>query len=92
MQCEWNDIGCYWDAFWQQIADFFVWVLEGILSGAAAVLEAIPVPEWAGNLGTFSLPEGVLWFAQALELGYGASVLASAMAIRFLIRRLPVVG
>jgi hypothetical protein len=52
----------------------------------------LPVPSWASNVGNLQLPEGVLWFAQALELPTGAAIMATAWTTRFVIRRLPVVG
>jgi hypothetical protein len=56
------------------------------------VIEALPVPAWASNVGALQLPDGVLWFANALELPAGAAIMATAWTIRFIVRRLPVVG
>ena len=75
--------------FW---VDGWMWIFETALIPFVAVLEAIPVPSFAANMGNLSLPSGVAWFAQALELPAGAAIMASAWAIRFVIRRLPFIG
>lgn len=73
------------------LADLWQSIYEGFLTGLAAVLSAIPVPPDLVS-GTFTLPDGVLWFASVLELGYGASVMVGAWITRFIIRRIPFIG
>ncbi len=72
------------------LAEIFSVVLTALL----AILNAIPVPAWVSNAGSSiaSLPPGILYFSQALDFSFGISVALSAYGIRFLIRRLPVVG
>jgi len=89
--CELLDFGCHLSRFLDVLQSFFYFILEAIMFVPANLLAAIPLPSWATN-PTFSLPDGVLWFASVLELPYGASVMASAWGIRFLIRRLPFIG
>lgn len=73
---------------------FALWLLDLVLSAAAALLSAIPVPDWATSLPslTAALSPGVLWFANLAALPFGASVVGSAYALRWFIRRLPFVG
>ena len=82
--------------FWQELYDFWIdgwqWIFETILGAFVSVLELIPVPAWATATGSLSVPDGVAWFAQALELPTGAAIMASAWGIRFLVRRLPFIG
>jgi hypothetical protein len=85
------------DAF-EWLADAISDVLEEItaffLSGVAALLEAIPVPQWmTGQTNILGqIPSGMAWGLQWFELQYGATVFISALTIRFLIRRIPVIG
>lgn len=90
-ECSALDFSCHFGNLMQMIQGFFLWIWESILSALVAVLSAIPVPSWMTS-GTFSLPDGVLWFAQALELDYAAGVMATAWTLRFFIRRLPIIG
>jgi hypothetical protein len=81
---------------WDELTDFFVdammWIFETILYAFVVILELIPVPGWAVNVGSLNLPDGVAWFASAFELPFGAAVMSSAWIIRFLVRRIPVIG
>lgn len=80
------------------LVDALLWVplklWELLLDGLASVLESIPVPEWASGLSGLAgnIPSSVLYFAEPFNLGYGIAVLTSAYGIRFIIRRLPVIG
>ena len=89
--CKPLDIGCHfdnfvlwfeyrWDEFWTEVGNIMI-----------AMLSVIPVPEWM-NTTTFTLPPGVLWFANALEFQAGFSMIISAYLLRFTIRRLPIFG
>lgn len=80
------------------VVDFFQWLFVKaatlIFDAIIAVLSLIPVPEWltglSGNIG--SLSSGVLFFIGPFQFGTGIAWVVSAYGIRFLIRRLPVVG
>lgn len=39
-----------------------------------------------------SIPAGVWWFASAFKVDFGIKVMFSALATRFLIRRIPFIG
>lgn len=85
-------------SFKDWLRDLLLWVpkkiWELVLDGLAAVIEAIPVPTWLANIGDVfdAIPDGVIYFAQALQLPAGLSMILGAYVLRFLIRRLPVVG
>lgn len=66
------------------------WLTEAIVT----VLEAIPVPDWLANaqVSMSNIPSGVLWFASLIELSTGVAIIISAYVIRFLIRRIPIIG
>ncbi len=87
------------------LGDFLVWLYDVLmwvprklwdllLSSLLAILEAIPVPDWLSNAGGLlsAIPGGVWWFASALEIGYGIGVVLAAYGLRFLIRRIPLIG
>ena len=80
------------------LLQFVDWILIEIFSvvgaAAVAVLAAIPVPGFFATASTSlgSLPSGVLYFAQAIDLGTGLTSLMTAVGLRFLIRRIPFIG
>ena len=90
--CSFYDIPCHFEWLQEEAKGFFVWMSEEILNGGLAVLDAIPMPAWATNAGSLTLPSEVVWFASAFELHTGAGIVASAYGIRFIIRRIPVFG
>jgi len=86
------------NAFLTWIVDTALWlgltVYDLVLSGFETVLAAIPVPSFfAGASASLSaIPPSVAYFAQALALGQGLSIVFTAYVLRFVIRRLPVIG
>lgn len=84
--------------FLDWLLDLFLWLprklWELFLDGLAAFIEWIPVPDFMTDLGSLfaSLDPGILYFAQAMELGAGVTMILGAAVIRFVIRRIPVVG
>lgn len=80
------------------VVDFFQWLVVKvfllIFEALVFVLGLIPVPEWmeslAGNAAAIS--PTILYFAAPLQLGTGLAWIVSAYVLRFLIRRLPVIG
>jgi hypothetical protein len=77
---------------------FVDWILievfKVLCTAVLAVIDAIPVPSFFANASGLmaSLPAGVVYFAQAAQIGNGLTILMSAIGLRFLIRRLPFVG
>lgn len=92
--CTWDDFGCHIDWMFDEIRVLFVWISEQVLGALVYLLGLIPVPNWAQNPDGFgaAIPSSVWFFASAANLDFGAGIIASAYAIRFLIRRLPVIG
>jgi hypothetical protein len=88
------------------VYDVVQWLLDGLkwpflegfrllLGALAGVIEAIPAPEWVGDMAGYaqtiaSGPGGWAW--SMLGVSEGLAIIASAYTIRFIIRRLPVVG
>lgn len=90
--CSITDVGCLADWFLDQVASLGLWFFEKILDGLAAVVESIPVPSWASNIGNLHIPSEIGWFAEAFQLNNGVAILVSAYTLRFIIRRIPVIG
>lgn len=70
------------------------WVWNEILQAVAALLNAIPVPDFVlswPQLAT-AIPPQVIWFLNLLHVREGLAIVLSAYIARFLIRRIPVVG
>lgn len=84
--------------FFQKVIDVLLWVPKKLVElgvdGLIYIYDMIPVPDFISNAGSFwsQVPSGVWYFADAAALGYGMSVIISAYTIRFLIRRLPIIG
>ena len=82
----------------QWLKDFFVWlaqwVWDTILDGLLEVLQAIPVPDFVNQAnGAFaSISGNILFFANKFALGEGITMILAAYGIRFLIRRIPIIG
>lgn len=87
-----------WAEIWQDIIDVLLYVprrlFELLLQGLAAVLNAIPVPAWFSDAGSIwsNIPGAVSYFFFLFNLALGVGILIAAWTIRWLIRRLPVVG
>ena len=67
---------------------------EELLDALATVIEHMPVPgfvDTAHNAFT-SIPSTILFFANKAGLGEGVAMILSAYVLRFLIRRIPIIG
>jgi hypothetical protein len=74
------------------------WGLEQCWSllcqGLALVLAAIPVPSWLANAGNVvgAMPPGVAYLAVAFKIPEGIAMIVGAYTLRFIIRRIPLIG
>lgn len=80
------------------LKDLLLWLprklYELVLDGLAWIFENLPVPDWltaAGGLFANVAPE-VMFFLAPFAFLEGLAIVISAYIIRFLIRRIPVVG
>lgn len=82
----------------QWLLDAFLYIpkklWELLLDAFATVIEAIPVPEFINTAGNAfgSIPPNILFFANFFALGEGITMILSAYVLRFIIRRLPIIG
>jgi hypothetical protein len=70
------------------------WVLDQVLGAAATVFEAIPVPEAFAEVGPAwgQAVSAAGFFLEPWHIGEGLTMFFGALAIRFLLRRIPVIG
>ena len=87
------------------ISQGFGWIVEFVLwcvvklflmlgDALLYVLELVPVPDWLTAAGTnLGLVPGDVWyFLEPFHFGTGLSWMLGALLLRFMIRRLPVIG
>lgn len=80
------------------LKDMLLWlpqkVWELILAGLGAIIENIPVPDWLASIGSFGagIPPGVAYIFQVMQIPEGLAMMMSAYVLRFIIRRIPVIG
>lgn len=91
-ECDTLDFSCHFENGVTGVQEFFLFILQTIFEALLYVLALIPVPGWVISAASFPVPDGVLWFASALQLQSGAAIMVSAWGIRFIIRRLPFIG
>lgn len=85
------------DAF-DSVIDFIEtlpqWVFHQLSEGIVSFFNAIPVPDFFHQAGNAmrSIPPEVLFFASMFRLDFGVTTVLLASLIRFVIRRLPIIG
>ena len=86
------------DQVWEWLKDLLLWVpkkiWQWVTDGLARVIESIPVPDWLQNAPTLSdaISPEMGWALAAFEVPAGLSIIGGAYLIRFLIRRIPLIG
>jgi hypothetical protein len=82
----------------QWLHDFFLFIPRKVYAllcdGLVTVVQAIPVPSFFSDAGAnlSAIPSGVAFFGSAFRIGDGLSIVLTAYLLRFLIRRIPVIG
>jgi hypothetical protein len=91
-ECAFYDVPCFLGWLLVEMKLFFVWILEGVLGAGASVLEAIPVPDFMVTMGSINLPPMIAYLSDVFMLPEGAAIQVTALTLRFLIRRIPIIG
>lgn len=82
----------------QFIFDAIEWVIVKIFlviaEGVIFLLNLIPVPGWMGDISgnIAAIDPGILFFVAPFQFTTGLAWVVSAYVLRFLIRRIPVIG
>lgn len=71
-----------------------LWAWEQVLDALGTMIELLPVPEALTGLGAqiSSVHPSILYLLAPFQIGTGMGIIGSALLVRFLIRRLPIVG
>ena len=84
--------------FSEWLGDKLLWVprklTELVLDGLALLIEAIPVPTWLANAGNYlaGIDPTIAFFLQGFRFAEGLTIIFAAYILRFLIRRIPLIG
>ena len=94
MECEFYEIGCHYEWLIDEIKFLFIAFTDSILSGCAALIKAIPAPDFMANATTLSsgLTADLLYFTTMFQVPFGLSVCVAAYSLRFILRRIPLIG
>lgn len=86
------------DEFAQWLKDLLLWlplkIWELITDGLASVLEAIPVPDFINQAQGFMnmIPGNILWVLNLFAVPQGMTMIMAALLLRFVLRRIPLIG
>lgn len=87
------------------VTDVLDWALElvawiprelwaSLLDALAGALEAIPAPAFLSQAGSFfgGIPSNIVYFFQFFAVAEGLGFIITALLLRFLLRRIPIIG
>ncbi len=79
---------------WGWITSGFEWVWHELLGALTTVLSAIPVPSFLSAAPTYvgAIPPSAVFFLAAFKVPQGVAIIVGAYAVRFVIRRIPLIG
>ncbi|MNZ27766.1 hypothetical protein D3C78_449880 [compost metagenome] len=84
--------------FGKWLVDVLLWVPRTLwaelLEGLSGLIAAIPVPGFVTTAQSAfaSIPSSVLFFLDKFEFSAGIAMIMSAYVLRFVIRRIPLIG
>jgi len=84
-------------SIWQELLDILLYVplklYELLTAALTATLNAIPVPDWVSNAdNVLQGDSGFLFWLDLFNVPEGITIVLSAYGLRFLIRRIPIIG
>lgn len=85
-------------AILEWVKELLLWIprkiWEELLDGLATVIESIPVPDFMLDAANAfdSIGGNVLFFAQKFAVGEGIAMVLAAYLLRFILRRIPLIG
>lgn len=92
LQRLWEWLNSFWEWLWGLISDFVLFVFSSFLQAVIGLFSLIPVPSWAEGLDLSWIPSGMGYFLEPFNLPLAVTAITGGYLIRFIIRRLPVVG
>jgi len=91
-KCDFGDVGCYLEWLQEELKALALWLWIQVLDGLAALLEWLPVPEFLTQVDGLTLPPGVLYWLGLFQVQYGLGLVVGAYVLRFILRRIPLIG
>lgn len=69
-------------------------IWELLLDALASAMEAIPAPDFVSNAGSWfgGIPSVVIYLGNFFAVPEGLAMIMSALVLRFLLRRIPLIG
>lgn len=69
-------------------------VFSAVMDGVASFLEWIPVPDFISQAGSFfgGIPPEITWVLNFFAVNEGLLMVTSALVLRFILRRIPLIG
>ena len=82
--------------FLEWLVDFLLYVpkkvFELMMAALGDFLKNLPVPDFFNNVSWGVLDSGVAWFASVAQFEIGIPMVFGALLLRFLLRRIPLIG
>ena len=84
--------------FAEWLKDLLLWLpqklWELLLDGLAFVVEKIPVPDFVSSAQGYlnGVPGNVVWLLNLFAVPEGLAMVMSALVLRFVLRRIPLIG
>lgn len=86
------------EEFQQWLLDMLLWLpkklFQLIFDGLATFIERIPVPGFIANAQSFfsGIPSEIVYFLNFFAVGEGLAMVTGALVLRFVLRRVPIIG
>lgn len=78
------------------LSDFLLWLPRELfaffLDQLGNFLGLIPIPNWLSYAASVVVPPGLVWWLELLQIGLAVKLCGGAWMLRFLLRRVPVIG
>ncbi|WHV73950.1 DUF2523 family protein [Pseudomonas aeruginosa] len=82
------------DYFWELLPVLPEYVFHRLVSGIVKFFQWLPVPDFFTQAGNAfqAIPPSVVYFANAFQIGPGVTMVLGAYLLRFILRRIPIIG
>jgi hypothetical protein len=87
----------FMDRFFETFFDLLLalprFIFSLIVDACIAIVDLLPEPDVADIQAVFdAIPNELVYFLDMFEFGYGLTAIFGALAARFILRRIPVIG
>jgi len=90
--CSFYDVPCHASWLVYQLELLVDYIYDSFMSGAAAIIDIIPVPDFLLTIEPIVLSSQISFFLSPFQIEYGLGIIVSAYTARFIVRRLPIIG